>query len=77
VRERIYERRVLFVRLLGFVTPTAARRITLAESVRFEEIHERTYREYGFELIEVPPAPPAERVELVARHLAVTESSWH
>jgi predicted ATPase len=69
VSERIYQPRVFFVRLLGFVTPTAARRITLDQSVRFEGFHERAYREYGFELIEVPPGPLAERVDLVDRHL--------
>jgi predicted ATPase len=77
VGERIYQPRVFFVRLLGFITRTAARRITLEQSVRFEGIHERTYREYGFESIEVPAAPLADRVDLIDRYLAVTASSWH
>jgi predicted ATPase len=67
--ERIYRPEVFFVRLLGFITNTAARRITLEQSVRFEGFHERAYREYGFELIEVPAGPLADRVTAVQRHL--------
>src|SRR6185437_12307233 len=44
-REAIYENRVFFVRNLGFVTPTEARRITFEETVRFEKIHEEIYRD--------------------------------
>jgi predicted ATPase len=65
LKDGTYQRRVLFVRLLGFVTPTAARRISYADSVRFERIHEDVYRDLGFELVDVPPAPLADRVELV------------
>jgi predicted ATPase len=56
---------VFFVRNQGFVEPTAARRISFADSLRFEDVHERTYRELGFELIEVPAGPLAWRAELV------------
>jgi len=62
-----YRPRVFFVRLLGFITPTAARRITLEQSIRFEGFHERAYREHGFELVDVPAGPVAERVRLVER----------
>ena len=67
--ERTYEPRVFFVRLLGFITPTAARRITLAQSIWFERIHERVYREHGFALVDVPAGSVEERVALVERHL--------
>jgi predicted ATPase len=73
LREATYRPQVFFVRLLGFVTPTAARRITYADSVRFERTHEETYRELGFELIDVPVAPIEERVELVEGHLRAWE----
>jgi predicted ATPase len=63
---------VFFVRSLGFVTPTAARRISLADSLRFEEVHERTYRELGFRLVEVPPGPLADRVAVVRREVTRT-----
>ena len=56
---------VFFIRNLGFVEPTAARRISFEESLAFEELHERTYRELGFELIEVPAGPVAWRVAQV------------
>ena len=57
-----YERVAFFVRQQGFVQPTAARRISYEDSLAFERVHEETYREYGFELVEVPPGPLAERV---------------
>jgi predicted ATPase len=35
-----FQPEVFFIRSLGFVTPTAARRISLEEAVRFERVHE-------------------------------------
>lgn len=67
VRDGIYARSVFFVRSQGFVTPTAARRISLAESLEFERVHELAYRELGFELADVPAGPLAERAALVGR----------
>lgn len=61
-KEAIYQNRVFFVRNLGFITPTEARRISFEETVRFEEIHEETYREFGFELVSVERGSLAERV---------------
>jgi predicted ATPase len=61
----IYQPRVFFVRLLGFITPTAARRITLAQSIRFERFHEDVYRDHGFELVDVPVGTLEDRVQLV------------
>ena len=58
------QNRVFFVRNLGFITPTEARRITFEETVRFEKIHEETYREFGFELVSVEPAGLMERVSI-------------
>jgi predicted ATPase len=66
---RVYQPQVFFVHLLGFVTPTAARRITLAESVSFERIHRQAYHDHGFELIDVPVGLPRQRTDLVERHL--------
>lgn len=64
-REAIYQSRVFFVRGLGFIKPTEARRISLEEAVRFEKIHEEIYREFGFELFPVGPGSVEERVRLV------------
>ncbi|MFI6436050.1 ATP-binding protein [Streptomyces sp. NPDC050759] len=52
--EGIYERQVLLVRSLGFCEPTPARRISYQESLVFEKVHEETYRELGYELIDIP-----------------------
>ena len=70
MREGIYERRVFFVRSLGFITRTEARRITPEEAVRFEKTHEQTYREMGFELIPVDPGSVAERVRFIKAGIA-------
>jgi predicted ATPase len=64
-KEEIYQSRVFFIRNLGFVTPTDARRINFEETLRFEKIHERTYRDFGFELFSVQPRSVAERVRII------------
>jgi len=64
-KEAIYQNRVFFIRNLGFVTPTEAQRISFEETVRFEKIHEETYREFGFELVSVEPRSLAERVSMI------------
>ena len=69
-RERIYQRQVFFVRNLGFCEPTAARRISFEESLEFERVHERSYRAFGYELIDVPAAEPADRLALIGRTVA-------
>jgi predicted ATPase len=63
--EAIYQHRVFFIRNLGFITPTEARRITFEETVRFEKIHEATYRDFGCELFSVEPGSLAERVSII------------
>jgi len=64
-KEAIFQSRVFFIRNLGFITPTEARRITFEETVRFEKIHEEIYRDFGFELISVEPASLAARVSFI------------
>ena len=68
-RTGFYERRVFFVRLMGFIEPTAARRIGLEEARRFEAVHERTYRAHGFELVPVEPGSVVDRVAAIRRAL--------
>ena len=58
-KEGIYESRVFFI------TPTEARRISFEDTVRFEKVHEQTYRDFGFELISVEPASLVERVRII------------
>ncbi|GAA3647259.1 AAA family ATPase [Nonomuraea antimicrobica] len=74
VRERVYDRRVFFVRNLGFCEPTDARRISFADSLEFERLHERTYRAFGFELVDVPAGPVAERVAAILAAVPITET---
>lgn len=62
---RIYQRQVFFVRNIGFVQPTAARRISFKDSLAFERVHEESYRAFGYELIEIPAAPLDQRVEMI------------
>jgi predicted ATPase len=64
-KEAIYERQVFFVRNLGFIAPTPARRISFEETLRFEQIHEQTYRGWGYELITVEPGSPLDRVAVI------------
>jgi predicted ATPase len=56
-----------FIRNQGFIEPTAARRISFADSLAFERVHEQTYRGLGFQLIDVPAGPLAERAALIRR----------
>jgi predicted ATPase len=64
-REAIYEKRVFFVRNLGFITPTEARRISFEETLRFERIHEETYRNFGFEIVSVEAGILLDRVAAI------------
>lgn len=60
-RDRVYETTVFMVRGLGFVETTTVRRISAEDAAVFEQIHEETYRQLGFYLVDVPPAPVDER----------------
>jgi len=60
---------VVLVRPLGFIEPTAARRISYQESLAFEAVHEATYREHGFTLLDVPAGPVSQRVTILEAHL--------
>lgn len=69
--EAIYERQVFFVRNLGFIQPTEARRISFEETVRFEKVHEEEYRDFGFELVYVEPGSLMERVGFIKAFVRV------
>lgn len=64
-KEAVFQNRVFFVRNLGFVTPSNARRISFEDALRFEKIHEDTYRDLGFELFPVERGTLAERVSTI------------
>jgi predicted ATPase len=67
--EAIFQKRVFFVRNLGFITPTEARRISFEECLRFERIHEEIYRGFGFELVFVEPGSVSDRVSAIKNAL--------
>ena len=64
-KEAIYQNQVFFIRNLGFITPTEARRISFEETLRFERIHEETYRHFGFELVSIKPAGLLQRTSII------------
>jgi len=61
----LFDRRVFFVRPLGFCEPTAARRISYEDSLAFERVHETEYLRLGFELVDIPPGPVDQRAALI------------
>ena len=66
-REAIYQKRVFFIQNLGFITPTEARRIGVEDALRFERVHESTYRDFGFELVPVAAGILSDRVDTIVR----------
>jgi predicted ATPase len=69
--ENVFESRVVFLKNLGFVTPTLARTISYEEMVRFEHIHERVYRDLGFEITLIEPGSVSDRVEQIKQTLSL------
>lgn len=72
--DRIYDKRALMLDLLGFITPTAVRRVDLAEARRFEQHHVEAYLQHGFTIERVPAADPATRA---ARITDLTANAAH
>lgn len=69
VKDKVFEQDVFLLRPLGFVTATAARRISYADSLKFERIHEATYREHGFRLVDIAPDDVRARVTAIESHI--------
>ncbi|RBQ20013.1 ATPase [Spongiactinospora rosea] len=67
--QRIYEEQVFFIQNLGSVTPTAARRITFEESLRFERIHREAYASFGYECVPITPGALPDRTAAIRKHL--------
>jgi len=68
-RDAIYQRRVFFIRTLGFIQPTQARRISFEDAQRFEQLHEKTYRDHGFDLVPIDPGSVLDRAAAIRRAL--------
>ncbi len=71
-RDRVYEPVVFLIRPLGFIAPTAARRISYPDALEFQAVHEAVYREHGYRLVDIEPGPVEQRVTTVEHHLALT-----
>lgn len=69
VRDRVYEPTVFLIRPLGFIDATAVRRISYPDALDFQAAHEAVYREHGFHLVDVDPAPVDQRVTAVEQQL--------
>lgn len=63
--ERIFARQVFFLRGLGFIAKTEARRISFEDALRFERMHEEAYRNSGFEIVWIEPRTPHERAATI------------
>lgn len=63
--EAIYQKRVFFIKSLGFITSTEARRISFEEALRFERVHEETYRNFGYEIVFIEPGILLDRVAAI------------
>ncbi|QBD81286.1 ATPase [Ktedonosporobacter rubrisoli] len=64
-RENIYQLQVFFIENLGFCQPTEARKITFAEALVFEKIHEECYISLGYDLIRIAPDSLMKRVQRI------------
>ena len=69
-RQDVYHRRVFFVENLGFIEPTAVRRISFEDACRFETLHEESYLALGYELVRIPAVAPALRAQMIIGHIA-------
>ena len=69
VQEQLYDQRVFFLRPLGFIERTAARRISPRDALAFEAVHEQVYRDHGFTLVDVPAGPVPSRADALDAHL--------
>jgi predicted ATPase len=68
--EHVYEGEVFFVRPLGFVERTAARRISYRESLDFEAVHEGVYRRHRFDILDVSAGPVSGRADAIDSRIA-------
>jgi predicted ATPase len=72
--EQIYQRQVFFIENLGFCEPTQARKISFEDSIRFEKVHEETYREFGYECVRIEPLKLDARVAQIKQYVPALES---
>jgi predicted ATPase len=71
-KERTYQKQVFFIEDLGFCEPSAARKITFEDSLKFEKVHEETYHSFGYECIRIAPKELSLRAEQIKRYLSTS-----
>jgi predicted ATPase len=69
---QIYQKQVFFIENLGFCEPSAARKITFDDSLKFEKVHEETYRSFGYECIRIARKELSLRVEQIKRYVSAS-----
>lgn len=62
VQQDIYAKQVFFIKNLGFVKQTDARKINYQEAMKFEALHAQAYEKFGFKCIMIAPQSVPERV---------------
>ena len=72
-KAQIYQRQVFFIENQGFCETTAVRKITFEDSLKFEKIHEETYRSFGYECIKIAPGDLSARVEQITRYVSAAD----
>ncbi len=70
---QIYQKQVFFIENLGFCEPSAARRISFEDSLKFERVHEETYNSFGYECVRVAPRELSARVKQITRHVSASD----
>lgn len=66
-RQQFFANKVLFISNLGFIQHSEARKISFAESLRFEDIHRNVYQQHGFSLVNIPKDTLLARVNHILR----------
>lgn len=72
IRERVYAQPVFLLCPLGFITPTAVRRISYAGSVEFGALHEQVYQEHGFDIVHVRAGTATGRAAAIVDAIALS-----
>jgi len=70
---QIYQKQVFFIENLGHCEPSAARKITFEDSLKFEKVHEETYRSFGYECVKIAPQKLSARVEQITRYVSAAD----
>jgi predicted ATPase len=68
----VYQPRVFLFDLLGSITPTPVRRISIEDARRFERVHVDAYTEHGYQITRIPADTPHARAQRLLDSIAST-----